>query len=89
MSTYSVLFAPQYMGGKPPEEWKVTREIENRMAADLGADTLRYLSTEGAARAINLPPDQLCRACVTGQYPTLWGKQLAQEALEEYQNASK
>jgi amidophosphoribosyltransferase len=89
MSTYSELFAPQYMGGKPPEEWKVTREIENKMAADLGADTLRYLSTEGAARAINLPPDQLCRACVTGQYPTLWGKQLAQEALEEYQNASK
>ena len=83
MSTYSELFVPKYMGDRPREEWKVTREMENQMAADLGADTLRYLPIDSVARAIGLPANHLCRACITGQYPTLWGKQLSQEAFEK------
>ena len=82
MSTYSELFVPQYMGNTPTEEWKVTREIENQMAADLGADTVRYLPIDSIARAIGLESEHLCRACITGQYPTLWGTRRAQEAFE-------
>jgi len=89
MSTYSELFVPQYMGGAPREEWKVTREIENQMATDLGADSLRYLPIDSVSRAIGLPPDQLCRACITGEYPTLWGGQLSREAFEDYRSMLK
>ncbi|MDR0336487.1 MAG: amidophosphoribosyltransferase [Planctomycetaceae bacterium] len=86
MSTYGELFVPQYMDGAPLEEWEVTREIENRMATDLGADTLRYLPIDSVAKAIGLPETKLCRACITGKYPTLWGKKLSAEAFDEYQN---
>ena len=87
MSTYSELFVPQYMNGVPLAEWAVTREIENRMAADLGADTLRYLPLDSVARAIGLPPEHLCRACITGQYPTIWGKRLSQEAFAAHERS--
>ena len=89
MSTYSELFVPQYMEGAPLAEWEVTREIENRMAADLGADTLRYLPIDSVSRAIGFSPDRLCRACITGQYPTTWGRKLAQEAFKDYQGMLK
>ena len=89
MSTFSELFVPQYMEGAPLAKWKVSREIENRMAADLGADSLRYLPIDSVARAIGLAPDQLCRACITGEYPTIWGRRHAQEAFEDYQGMLK
>ena len=87
MSTYKELFVPQYMQGTSPEKWVVTREIEDRMATDLGADTLRYLPIDSVARGIGLPPEHLCRACITGQYPTIWGGKLAREAFETYQSS--
>jgi amidophosphoribosyltransferase len=89
MSTYTELFVPQYMGGAPLKDWKVTREVENRMAADLGADSLRYLPIDSVSRAIGLPPEQLCRACIMGEYPTLWGGKLSREAFDDYQGMLK
>ena len=89
MSTYTELFIPQYMKGMPIKEWDVTREIEDRMAADLGADSLRYLPVDSVSRAIGLPPEHLCQACITGEYPTLWGKKLSQEAFKDYQGMLK
>jgi amidophosphoribosyltransferase len=35
----------------------------------IGADTLGYLSLEGLHWAVDLPPDRLCGACFTGDYP--------------------
>jgi len=84
MSTYAELYVPHYMGDAPPTEWNVTREIEDRMAADLGADSLRYLPIDSVSRAIGLAPEHLCRACITGQYPSLWGQKLSQEVFEDY-----
>jgi amidophosphoribosyltransferase len=51
------------------------------MARELGADSLRYLPVESIARALDRPTDQLCRACVTGRYPTPHGQKLYQIAL--------
>ena len=48
------------------------------MARELGADSLRYLPVEAIARSVGLSPDRLCRACITGQYPTPTGQQLYQ-----------
>ena len=51
------------------------------MAAELGADSLFYLPLEAIARCIGLPASQLCRACLTGEYPTETGEQLYQLSL--------
>jgi amidophosphoribosyltransferase len=80
MSTLGELFAPAFLNGGP-----LTPEIEARMAAQLGATSLRYLPVESVARAIGLDADQLCQACITGHYPTPCGRRLAQIATENFQ----
>ena len=41
------------------------------------------MSIEAVARSVGLAPDRLCRACVTGHYPTPTGQQLYEiDALE-------
>ncbi len=75
MSTVRELFAPRFMkGGRP------TAEEQDAMAAELGADSLAYLPLEAVARCIGLKADQLCRACLTGEYPTPTGERLYQLA---------
>src|SRR5262249_28027229 len=76
MSTVRELFAPRFMEGERP-----TVEEQQRMAAELGADSLFYLPLEAVARCIGLPEERLCRACLTGQYPTPTGERLYQRAL--------
>jgi amidophosphoribosyltransferase len=56
----------------------VTAAAQQRMAKELGADSLRYLPVEAIARAVTLSPEHLCRACITGQYPTPTGQELYQ-----------
>jgi amidophosphoribosyltransferase len=81
MSTINELFAPKFLQGGP-----VTPDVEAEMAAELGADSLRYLPVESVARAIGLDPSDLCRACITGEYPTPCGRKLAQIAIDNYRN---
>jgi amidophosphoribosyltransferase len=76
MSTVRELFAPRFMQGSRP-----TVEEQQAMAAELGADSLYYLPLEAVARCIGLPEDRLCRACLTGSYPTETGERLYQLAL--------
>jgi amidophosphoribosyltransferase len=52
------------------------------MADQLGADSLRYLPVASIARAIGMDTDQLCQACITGEYPTAKGQELYQIALD-------
>ncbi len=81
MSTVAELFAPKFLRGGP-----LTEEAQAEMAKTLGADSLRYLPVESVARGIGLPADQLCRACITGEYPTPCGQQLAAQSLENLRN---
>jgi amidophosphoribosyltransferase len=76
MSTIQELFAPRFMKGPRP-----TEENLQAMAAELGADSLYYLPLEAVARCIGLDASRLCRACLTGQYPTRTGEQLYELAL--------
>ncbi|MEX0716066.1 MAG: amidophosphoribosyltransferase [Planctomycetaceae bacterium] len=76
MSTVGELFAPKFMEGT-----RITPEIEDEMAAALGADSLRYLPIEALARCVDLPARTLCQACVNGAYPTPAGRELYQIAL--------
>ena len=68
MSTVDELFAPKFLKGGP-----LTDEVQDEMAKALGADSLRYLPVESIAKAINLPSNNLCQACITGRYPTPCG----------------
>jgi amidophosphoribosyltransferase len=78
MSSVSELFAPKYM-----TEPRITPEIEAQMAADLGADSLRYLPLESVSRAVAKPSKALCQACLNGEYPTPAGEKLYQISLAQ------
>jgi amidophosphoribosyltransferase len=77
MSTVKELFAPRFIKGS-----RITLEEQKAMAAELGADSLFYLPVEAVSRCINLEASRLCRACITGKYPTPVGEQLYQLALK-------
>ncbi|MBA2116312.1 amidophosphoribosyltransferase [Bremerella alba] len=78
MSTISELFAPKFMG----DSFLLTEEMQDAMAEQLGADSLRYLPVDSIARAVNFSSNELCQACITGEYPTEGGERLYQIALE-------
>jgi len=77
MSTVDELFAPKFLDGKPLDD-----DAQRRMAQALNADSLRYLPVDAIARAIRFDSDQLCQACITGEYPTPCGQQLYQVAID-------
>jgi amidophosphoribosyltransferase len=76
MSTVRELFAPRFMQGPRPTEMEL-----KRMADELGAESLYYLPIEAVGRCIGLDTRHLCRACITGDYPTPTGKQLYELAV--------
>lgn len=86
MSQRSELFAPKFLD---ESEGLLTPEIQARMAADLGADSLRYLPVEALSRSVGLPTERLCQACVTGHYPTHAGQELYEINIQrEFENCS-
>ena len=84
MSTIDELFAPKFLNGG-----QLTEEVQEKMASVLGCDSLRYLPVSSIANAIALSEDQLCRACITGEYPTEHGQRLYNIALENVGNLAK
>jgi len=83
MSTIGELFAPSFQQADQTDE-----EMFAAMAEEIGADSVRYLPVESIARAVNKPAEQLCQACITGEYPTSWGQKLYDIALDNYQTKS-
>ena len=79
MSTMDELFAPKFM----PDGGELTVAVQDEMARKLGADSLRYLPVSAISEAIGKHPGQLCRACITGEYPTPCGQDLYQIALSQ------
>jgi amidophosphoribosyltransferase len=77
MSTVQELFAPRILHGA-----QISREHEKKMAAELECDSLAYLPIDSLARCIGIDSKRLCRACVTGDYPTPEGERLYQLALK-------
>lgn len=77
MPTISELFAPKYLNDlEEPND-----QIHAMMASDLRCDSLRYLPLAAIARAIQMPGETLCQACLTGKYPTPSGQQTYQLVL--------
>ena len=84
MSTIDELFAPKFL-----QSGDLTEQSQLEMARTLGCDSLRYLPVESIAAAIQLPAEHLCQACITGEYPTPYGKQLYKIATENYSSGLK
>ncbi len=51
----------------------------------VGADSLGYLSLEGLVKAVNLPKENFCLACFTGEYPIPVQLEMDKLALETVQ----
>jgi len=83
MSTIGELFAPKF-----GLQDGLTPEVQDRMADVLGCNSLRYLQVDSIARAVGYPADALCQACITGEYPTPYGQELYQIALQEFESGS-
>ncbi|MCG8450179.1 MAG: amidophosphoribosyltransferase [Pirellulales bacterium] len=83
MSTIGELFAPKFDFASEAKS-----ELFEEMAAELGADSLRYLPVESIARAVRKPSEALCQACITGAYPTPGGQQLYDIALHNFQSSA-
>lgn len=70
------LFAPRFL-----EQGRLTPDVEARMARHFDAESLRYLPVESVTKALNKSSQELCQACLTGDYPTPAGDELYQLSL--------
>jgi len=76
MTKVKELFAPAFLHGGP-----LTREVEDAMALELKATSLRFLPISAIAEAVQMPAEKLCQACLTGEYPTPAGERMYQLSL--------
>jgi amidophosphoribosyltransferase len=53
-----------------------TRDIADKVAQSIGADFVAYNNTSTLAKAINIPENELCFTCTTGDYSPLGVKPL-------------
>lgn len=51
------------------EELIAASKSVDEIGETIGVDSIRYLSLDGLLRAIDLPRDRFCTACLTGEYP--------------------
>jgi len=82
MSTVSELLVPRFE--KKPLTENISKKVCAKIAKDLGADSLIYQTIEGLVRAIKIPKNKLCMACIDGNYPTPCGKKLFNKAWENH-----
>lgn len=75
MSTIGELFAPKHL-----QNGVLDDVGQQKMAEALNCDSLRYLPVDSIARAVGFARDELCQACITGEYPTQHGQRLYQIA---------
>ena len=74
MSTMGELYAPKLI--KPGISEEELDRICDKIAEQLGADSVRYLPVQRLAKCVGQPHSHLCTACVTGEYPTECGQRL-------------
>lgn len=84
MSSVRQLYAARYLRAGD----SASLEVQQRMAAELKCESLRYLPVEAIARSVGRGADELCRACLTGRYPTPAGQRLYQLDLAANQAAA-
>ncbi|HLC79161.1 MAG TPA: amidophosphoribosyltransferase [archaeon] len=61
------------------------QETVDKIASDIGVDSLQYMTLEGLVKSIGIDKKSLCMACLTGEYPTEWGNKLRVKALDRFE----
>jgi amidophosphoribosyltransferase len=84
MSTLGELFAPPFCDKK--YNGVPSQDSLDKMAAELGVDTLRYLPVPELGPCLGVDPDSICTGCVTGKYPTECGRQLIRQARKNFRS---
>jgi amidophosphoribosyltransferase len=79
MSSISELLASFYV--KEPGD-EITKDALKKFADYLGVDSLIYQKIDNIPKAIGLPKENLCMACLNAKYPTEYGKILYGKAIE-------
>ena len=82
--------APCYYGVDTPtrDELIAARQSIEQTREFLGADSLGYLSMQGMLEAVGDAEDtRFCKACYTGQYPTLLGRHVETSRQREVMTA--
>jgi len=87
MSTVSELLVPAYEKKLDPEN--ISDEVCDKIAKDMGADSLVYQTIPGLVRSIGLPKENLCLGCLTGKYPTPCGRAMHCKALKDFKAGRK
>jgi len=57
-----------------------SEDLEKAVASEIGADSVVYQTLDGLIEATGFSENELCLACLTGDYPTEWGKRMAKKA---------
>ena len=84
MSTIGELLVPKYLRDVKWDGNPLPKDVTDKIAKDMGADSLTYLTVDGLVRAIGIPSENLCLACLNGDYPTKFGRKLYKEALDKF-----
>ncbi len=85
-STVSELIARKYHN-MPLDEYDVLPpEVLQAIAKDIGVNSIAYLPVSAVSKAIGITREELCMACVTGEYPTDAGQRLYQLAHNNHIN---
>ena len=87
MSTIGELIVPKHEKG--PMTGDVSQDTVNKVAKEIGADSLKYQTIKGLINSIGLPEKDLCTACVSGNYPTKCGKKLYKKSWENHKKGIK
>lgn len=58
-------------------------DFEERIAKEIGANSVVFQTIDGLVNAFGIPKENLCLACLTGEYPTEYGKKRFKEVLEK------
>ncbi len=82
MPTVSELLIPNYEKKIVNEE--ISQDILNKIATDLGADSIRYQTISGLIKSIGFKKEELCLACLNGNYPTKFGEKLLEEEWKNF-----
>ncbi len=87
MSTVGELFASKHAGEM--ENGVLPQAVLDKLAKKLGADSLIYLSHDGLVDSIGFPKNEMCLACINGDYPTKCGSKLCKMAQKDSQCSGK
>jgi len=75
---------PCFFGVDMPSRWELiaAQKTIEEIRQFVGSDSLGYLSIEGLIKSIGLPPEILCLACFSGDYPIPVQLEMDKLALE-------